>query len=511
MNFNKIIVEFEFEPQDLSQYQVIVSKFDWGTPPQKSWEIAQSGKRLVFKLSPDGNREETLSTGVLLKLNTTYRVRCEYDGESMKILVDDKTVAAKPYSGGIFKSDVDIVIGAELYDNKPSAFAKMKLRYIRVLNDVPRSRSLSPVFYAYDLLSSLGLNYTTVLSDDDTINNYKTLILPYDDAVTYDILLKLNTLYRKEVSTVIIINTNGYGPLLSFFGNISSNKIFANAISSQTHYAIQPHVEVQKIYPSKDTKVIAQYINDNMSSPLVMATDQSRFKLIYVNIYPLLLQGQLFKPVVLEALEILSNYIDPYNATKVTSWFTEPSLLFTRLIANGTINIQSNTLISIQLPENQTLDMKSYKTVRIESKKIIVQPGYGYYATVVAFDPTIILTGNQTASIPINDNVTLLLRRPKISINGTIQFESFYMLHPPPIYSDGRTTTLIGNVTLDIQLSDGYIIALPYRLNSLIRVKYSKPLMEFNEFSSLIKMIPYIILTTLFIVAIFLIRREHSL
>jgi hypothetical protein len=508
MNFNKIVVEFEFEPQDLSKNQVIVSKFDWGTPPLKSWEIAQYGKRLVFKLSPDGNREETLSTGVLLKLNTTYRVRCEYDGESMKIFVDDTMVAAKPYSGGIFKSDVDIVIGAELHNKKPSAFAKMKLRYIRVLNDVPRARS--PIFYAYDLLSSFGLNFTTVLSEDDTINNYKTLILPYDDIVTYDILLKLNALSRKEIRTVFIINTNGYGPLLSFFGNISSNKILVNAISSRGLYAIQPSVEVQKIYPSKDTKVIAQYVNDNMSSPLVMETNQSGFKLIYVNIYPLTLQGQLFKPVILEALEILSNYIDLYDATTVTPWFTEPSLLFTRLIANGTINIQSNNLISTKISENQTLNTKSYKTVRIESKKIIVEPGYGYYATVVAFDPTIILMGNQTASIQINGNVTLLLRRPKISINGTIQFESFYMLHPPPIYSDGRTTTLMGNVTLNIQLSDGYIIALPYHLNSLIRVRYSKPLMEFNEFSSLIKMIPYIILSSLFTVAIFLITRARA-
>lgn len=507
MNFNKIMVEFVFDPQNLSKNQVIVSKFDRGTPPQKSWEIAQYGKRLIFKLSPDGNREESLSTGELLELNTTYKVRCEYDGKFMKILINDKTVAAKPYSGGIFNSNVDIVIGAELFNNKPTAFAKMKLGYLCVLNDVPSVEE--PIFYAYDLLSSLGLNYTTVLSDDNRIGNYKTLILPYDDATTYKILTKLEKFEQNRISSVIILNTKGYGPLLSLFGNISSSRIIANSISSQALYALEPPVEVQKIYPHKNTKIIAQYIGANLSSPLVMEINQSGLKIIYINIYPLLSQGQLFNSTVLQALETLSNYIDFYNETTVTSWFTEPSLLFTKLIASGTINIQSISLISNQLPNNQLLSTESYSTVLIKSKKIVVQSGYGYYTRLIAFDPTIILQGNQTKAISVNGNITLLLRRPKISINGTVQFEDFYMLHPSLIYTDGRTTTLDGNVTLDMLLSDEYIIALPYYFNSPIRVKYSNPLMQFNEFSSFLKMLPYIILTTIFFAPILLIKRKH--
>jgi hypothetical protein len=509
MNFNKIIVEFVFEPQNLSTTQVIVSKFDWGTPPKKSWEIAQHGKRLIFKLSPDGNREESLSTGELLELNTTYKVRCEYDGKFMKILINDKTVAAKPYSEGIFNSNVDIVIGAELFNNKPTAFAKMKLGYLYVLNDVPSE--WEPIFYAYDLLSSLGLNYTTVLSDDNRISNYKTLILPYDDATTYKILTKLENFGQNRISTVIILNTNGHGPLLSLFGNISSSRIIANSISSQALYALEPPVEVQKIYPHKNTKIIAQYINANLSSPLIMEINQSGLKIIYVNIYPLLSQRQLFNSTVLQALETLSNYIDFYSETTVTSWFTQPSLLFTKLIANGTINIQSISLISNQLPNNQVLNTESYNNVIIKSKKIIVQSGYGYYTRLIAFDPTIILEGNQTKTVSVNGNITLLLRRPKISINGTVQFEDFYMLHPPIIYNDGRTTTLSGNVTLDILLSDEYIIALPYYFNSPIRVKYSNPLMQFNEFSSFLKMLPYIILTIIVFAPILLIKRKREL
>jgi len=507
MNFDKIIVEFEFQPQDLGKNQVIVSKFDCGTPPQKSWEIAQYGKRIAFKLSRDGSREEVLSTGELLELSTMYRVRCEYDGKFMEILVNDKIVASKSYSGGIFRSNVDIVIGAELYNGKPTAFAYMMLKYIRVLNDIPPETE--PIFYAYDFLSSLGLNYTTVLSGDKTINNYKTLILPYDDTTTYEILAKFETIQQNRISSVIILNTNGYGPLLSLFGNISSNKIFANGISSDNYYTIQPPVEVQKINPNGNTKITAQYVNNNLSSPLVMETNQSGFKLIYINIYPLLSQNQLFNLIPRQALaKALGDYIELYNATTVTSWFTEPSLLFTRLTANGTVNVQSNSLVSIQLPENQTLNTESCNAILIKSTKITVQRGYGFYTTLIAFNPTITLKGNQTTSATINGNATLLLRQPEISINGVIQFENFYMLHPPTIYTDGRTTTLSGNITFNIYVSDAYTIALPYKFQSSITVKYGKPLMEFNESASFMLTIPYLILVMIFAATVLLI--QHS-
>jgi len=507
MNFDKIIVEFEFQPQDLSKNQVIVSKFDWGTPPQKSWEIAQYGKKIVFKLSNDGNHEEVLSTGELLELNVMYRVRCEYDGKSMKIFVNDKIAASKSYSGEIFRSNVDIVVGAGLCNGKPTAFAYMMLKYIRVLNDIPPGTE--PIFYAYDFLSSLGLNYTTVLSGDKTINNYKTLILPYDDTTTYEILAKFETIQQNRISSVIILNTNGYGPLLSLFGNISPNKIFANGISSDDYYTIQPPVEVQKINPNGNTKITAQYVNNNLSSPLVMETNQSGFKLIYINIYPLLSQNQLFNLIPRQALaKALGNYIELYNATTVTSWFTEPSLLFTRLTANGTVNVQSNSLVSIQLPENQTLNIESCNAILIKSTKITVQRGYGFYTTLIAFNPTITLKGDQTTSATINGNATLLLRQPEISINGVIQFENFYMLHPPTIYTDARTTTLSGNITLNIYVSDAYTIALPYKFQSSITVKYGKPLMEFNESASFVKMIPYLILVIIFAATVLLI--QHS-
>lgn len=107
----------------------------------------------------------------------------------------------------------------------------------------------------------------------------------------------------------------------------------------------------------------------------------------------------------------------------------------------------------------------------------------------------------------IKGNVTFLLRQPEITVNGKIRFENFYMLHPPTIYTDGRTTTLSGKITLNIYASDGYTIALPYKFESSITVKYETPLMGFNETASFMSAIPYIILIMIFTIPLIIIER----
>ena len=84
------------------------------------------------------------------------------------------------------------------------------------------------------------------------------------------------------------------------------------------------------------------------------------------------------------------------------------------------------------------------------------------------------------------------------------------MLHPPTIYTDGRTTTLSGKITLGIYVSDEYTIALPYKFESSITVKYETPLMEFNEIASFMSTIPYIILLIIFAIPLIIIWRTKK-
>jgi len=521
-NFERISVEFEFQPLNLTRNQIIIGKFDWGTTPrQMSWDIAQFGRRIVFKISPDGNNEEVLSTGEILALNTWYTVRVEYDGAHMKIFVNNKLIALKEYQGIIFKSNVDLTIGCELFNNKPTNFANMILKYVRVLNDTPPATET--IFYAYDFLSSTGFNYTTVLSKDNARNSYQTQVLPYDDIITYKLLTQLET-NQKVIDTnyLVILNTNGYGPLLSLFGNISSDSFLANGIFSDEYFTIQPPIKVPVITINNNTKVKAQYVNNAFSSPLIMITTRKQFTLIYVNIYPLIQQNQVFNQRLTRSLTgIMSNYIETYDETVKSRWFYEPSMLFKGFKASGIIQVGSTSIASIKIQGNSivkmnsetyynmsTLKIEGYKAIQIQSTEMTIQKGYGFYSTLIAYNPSITLQNNQTISIDIMGNATFLIKQPQMVINGEIQFENFYMLHPSPFYTDGRTTTLSGNVTLHIQLSDEYIIALPYNFNSPITVRYVEPLMEFNENTSVILMIPYIILIIIFVATILLI--QHS-
>ena len=509
-SFNKLLIDFTFQPLNLTQNQVIVAKLEWGTPPQKSWEIAQYGKSIAFKISTNGSNETVVSTGDILQLNTEYTVECEYDGASMQIFVNNHLIATKSYQNGIFPTNTDITIGAELYNNQPTGYANMLLKNIQILNNIPQVTE--PVFPVYDLLSSMGLNYTTVLSGDSATGSYKTLILPYDDATTQQMLTQLeNSKQKTNTRYVVIINANGYGPLLNLFGNETSQTFNADQILARQNFTMAPAIEVPKINLTNNTRTEAQYINNNSSSPLVMTVTQDQLTLIYINIYPLLSQNQLLNPAPLQTLtKTLSSFIELYNETTISTWFTTPSLLFTSLQANGTISISSCSIDSITLPENQTLNTSNFNTILINSTEVTVQNGYGFYTTITAFNPSITLQGDQTTSLNIKGNATFLIRQPEITVNGKIQFENFYMLHPPTIYSDGRNTTLSGKITLNIYVSDEYTIALPYKFQSSITVKYETPLMQFNETASFITAIPYIIPIIIFAILLMIVWRTKK-
>ena len=195
-----------------------------------------------------------------------------------------------------------------------------------------------------------------------------------------------------------------------------------------------------------------------------------------------------------DLMKPLREYLESYDKTRISSWFTTPSLLFAELKASGKIVIRSNSIILAQPLENEQIKLedKNSNILQINSTQIIVQGGYGFYTAVTVLNPTIILPTNE---LSFSGNLTFILRQPEIFINGTTEFKNFYMLHPPTIYTDGRKTTFKGNLTLHIYVSDEYTIALPYKLNSTIMIKYEKPLMEFNEITQLLPAIPWLIVT----------------
>ena len=244
IEFPKILVDFLFKPLRLDN-QVIVSKFDWGNPLQKSWEIAQYGKSIAFKVSSNGNNEITVLTDDILQINNEYNVKCMYDGASLSISINNKVVATKTYSNGIFRGSADIIIGAELRNDLPLAYSNIILENIQIMNNIPPiSQSIFP---AYDFLSAIGLNYTTILSCDKFSNSFQTLILPYDDITTQQILTQIEgDASENNIHNIAILNTNGYGPIINAFGNVTSDVFDAETISVKENWIPQPVEEYRK-------------------------------------------------------------------------------------------------------------------------------------------------------------------------------------------------------------------------------------------------------------------------
>ncbi len=487
-SYNQLMANFSYHPLDTNRNQIILSKFDYGNQSEKSWEIAQYKQAIVFKVSPDGKTERALFSPEILQSGVKYDVACMYDGISLRIFVNNTEVAILSYTSGLHDVNADIIVGAELNKNAPVGYAKMTLSSLSVLNKI--SRSTETLYNAYDVLSALNLNYTTVLSSDNALH-YKTLILPYDDSATQELLQQITAAPNPKLNCVVIMNTNGNGPILDLFGSYTPQ---------------QSQVDQPKITPEPNVETLAQYAYKYSISPLVMTTTQGQLTLIYINLYPLIVNKQLLSSDLIQTIsDAIKDYTEFCDDNTISSWFTDPALMFKTFAAEGEISVYSSS--GAMLTDNQTTVTGDFSELLINSNSITVQRGYGFYTTVTAMNPSITLQGNTKTTTSLNGNVTFLLRTPEISVNGQIQFMSFYSLHPPMVYTDGRTASLSGDITMDICLSDEYTIALPYRFNSPITVNYEKPLMEFDEVEALVSLLPYMLLLTVLAVPIWYIRR----
>ena len=476
---------------------------------QKSWEISQIGESLVFKLSSDGTKETSISSNAFLDINKEYTIKCEYDGTIMSMYINNSLVSKKVYEEGIYSSDVDLTVGSELHNFSPTAFAKIQLTNLKVLNAIPKLTN--PVFPIYDALSSMGFNYTTVLSSDETMNSYGTVILPYDDSITQHLLNNIINSSDQSTTNVIIFNTNGYGPLLDIFGNDTTDSFVAQQLSIGNSTTSTISINAQKIMLKAATQVVGTYNNGDSSTPLVMYIKQNGLTIVYVNIYPVISQNQQANQVLLKMLtKMLENFIAAYDNASVSPWFTDPSLLFTGFHATGTISITPLSVVSV-IDGNQSINVSSLDISTINSSEITLQSGYGFYANITALNPLISLKDNKSSIVEIKGNVNFLIRQPTINVDGKIEFNNFYMLHPPTVYTDGRDTSLTGRLTLNIFVSDSYTIAMPYNVQSSITVEYSSPRIEFDETRSFIATLPFCLLLVLFIIPIVIIIRPKSI
>jgi hypothetical protein len=515
-------VEFTFQPLSVSGNQVVVSKLDYGGNPQESWEVARYGQTLGFKVSPDGSTEFFVQTGNILTLGTTYKVNCIYDHGALTISVDNHVVASKPYDMGIFNGTSDILVGGELSSGHPTAFAQMLLDNVTVSNSV-QTRD-SALYDAYDLLSSAELNFTTVLAQDSRLSGYNTLVLPYDD-VNDNATLESALAQTAGARTFVVMNGNGFGPILGDFGMLSSQSIVAGKVGSpEATTALEQPVNVSVIIPNDRVDVVAWYSSGKLTAPFIMSRSYGDYTMVYVDTLPLVQKEEIVGSGAAQlAGTALEPFIAPSDPASVSPWFTSPSIIFSSMNSTGSIVMKSNSIIIAGLNETNGLVLESggtkitvgptsslvatgYDKVEISAARASIGGGYGFYSFVTLSNSSLVFSGTnlvnvnageshlsgQQVSVIIPKTVILLVREPMVSIDGLTDFNGFYSLHPPSLYSDGRPIQLKGSISFQMYSGDTSSVALPVSFGAGAVATYKTPVMSFNEWSAFLASAPYV-------------------
>ena len=124
---------------------------------------------------------------------------------------------------------VDGYIASTLLQSLPEAFNNSEVQIYKLLNGVPPVSNSKTVlvmpfnstldgtyFFAYDMLSLGGYNYTVMLDSDPNILQGRTIIIPSDKSTNIINDILQNSKVQNE-QKFVILNTNGYGPLSRLF------------------------------------------------------------------------------------------------------------------------------------------------------------------------------------------------------------------------------------------------------------------------------------------------------
>jgi|GEM_PF-3267776 len=391
----------------------------------------------------------------------------------------------------------------------------------------PRVNSTTPnsgLYAVYDFLSSAELNFTSVLPQDSHLTEYNTLVLPYDD-INDSMMLESMLGQMNGTKTFVVLNDNGFGPILEAFGTLSSRSIIAGNVDSPgAMTALEQPVNVSVISPNDNVDVAAWYSNGNLLAPFIMSESYKDHTLVYVDILPIVQNEEIVGSGVSRlAGAALEPFIALSNPAAISPWFTSPSIIFSSMNSTGSIVMKSNSIIVAGLNETSGLVLESggtrvtvgpasslvatgYDQVEVSATEASISGGYGFYSFVTLSNSSLVFSGTnhvnvtaggshlsgQQVSVIIPKTVTLLIREPVVSINGLADFGGFYSLHPPSLYSDGRPVQLRGEISFRMYSSDTSSVALPVSFGAGTIASYKTALMSFDEWSEFLASVPFV-------------------
>lgn len=405
-------------------------------------------------------------------------------------------------------------------------------------------------FFAYDLLSLGGYNFTLMLDSDSNILNDNVIILPSDKStdISSEILDNLGTSSKK----LVVLNLDGYGPFAESFLEFSKGGEFnaTQIVGKESKINLPLEFAVCSSFVKDNVESLGSYENGRSEAVFAARKTVGQSEIIYVNVYPLIKailsnEGDVSR----DLSSILGRLLDmakidapPYDR-HVISWIMDdstPFLIFNDATLNGNVSVKSTSLCLpsgitletanieydghvLSLDNVTSLSINAGNKINISAQKMEIGKGEGFYSTITANNPEINIeganphptltlangsivevNGESKIKLSVPAQLQIYVRDPSVQVDGFVIFREAYAIHSyqTTLMTLGQELKIQGNIAFEVPLSDTYSFAteLVWR-GSFER---SPPLLPWNELGSLSESIPWLIVSSLLFITLFL-------
>ncbi len=389
-------------------------------------------------------------------------------------------------------------------------------------------------YYAYDILSQSGYNYTTAIQSDINSISKARIIIASSETIATE-LIRHKEDYNLQYEFLIILNLDGYGEIARYTFGRSLNSSSIEGPDHLRSIQFPNSIRVPLVTMGPNYTSIAYY---DVGVPFVSRQYTDSYTIYYFNVYPLVQNIWYLDSIKFVGssnnastyYKILGKIMDAYNLPLRLYEFKDrnPSSLVADLDGafeyarfSGDVSIKSNS--AIVEPRNTTISVRinghdvklenvsqiipiNSSSVTINASKGTISGGAasGFYSNVSVDQSLISFSGKQVRVILENSfgnqiseisasNIEIslskgdvLIREPQIDSIGTTIFNNLYGYGEgyEQLRVTGSELFVTGETSFQADYSDKFTIFSDLAING--KIIRSDPLYGYDELGSLI-------------------------
>jgi len=369
------------------------------------------------------------------------------------------------------------------------------------------SEDSDEIYYAYDILSLGGYNYTTILLDDLNSLQKASVVITTNDEVALKLIdyrednkLKFEKLIvlKTNENDFHLIEKNLFTSSLIYEKDdlLLSNKI--KYISTNNVLKFPDNLTVSKIFSDSNFDVKAYY---DLDIPFHWYKEYDGFDMDILNINPIIEKlnsgdekSRDFYQYLGKLLQFSEIELSTYKLTDISQYapLSEGIVVFKKVIFGDVILESDSAIINLKnfpitvnivdskLKFNNVSKILPYKIdkVIVTSSQGMLHEGRGFYSQVSLNQSSITFVGQPAIIYIVDSNGTvntvtseqieinssesiLLIRQPKVTSDSITKFEDFYGFGkvPQKVKFVNEDFQIIGHEILNIKFSDKFTIS----------------------------------------------------